>query len=41
MCEMLVVSTLGYYAWKKRPPSAHSLRDAELTEKIDVKPQVA
>jgi transposase InsO family protein len=35
MCEMLVVSTSGYYAWKKRPPSARSLRDAELTEKIE------
>ena len=34
MCRVLGVSTSGYYAWRKRPPSARSLSDRELTEKI-------
>ena len=34
MCRMLGVSRAGYYAWGNRGPSAHAVRDAELTEKI-------
>ena len=34
MCRMLGVSRAGYYAWRNRGPSAHAVRDAELTEKI-------
>ncbi len=34
MCRMLGVSRAGYYAWRNRGPSAHAIRDAELTEKI-------
>lgn len=34
MCRMLGVSRSGYYGWKMRPPSARSLQDAALTEKI-------
>lgn len=34
MCHVLEVSTSGYYAWLKRPPSEHERRDAELTEQI-------
>lgn len=34
MCAALKVSRQGYCAWKKRPPSAHDRRDAELTGKI-------
>jgi putative transposase len=30
MCEALNVSRGGYYAWSKRPPSAHERRDEEL-----------
>ena len=30
MCTVLKVSRSGYYDWKKRPPSAHATRDAEL-----------
>jgi putative transposase len=30
MCEALDVSRGGYYAWLKRPPSAHKRRDEEL-----------
>jgi putative transposase len=30
MCEALDVSRGGYYAWLKRPPSAHERRDEEL-----------
>ena len=33
-CQVLGVSPSGYYAWSKRPPSARSLADAELTERI-------
>ena len=32
--RMLGVSRAGYYAWRNRGPSAHAVRDAELTEKI-------
>jgi putative transposase len=34
MCEALDVSRGGYYAWLKRPPSAHERRDEELREAI-------
>lgn len=33
-CDVLRVSRSGYYAWRKRPPSAQAGRRAELTEKI-------
>ncbi len=34
MCQVLGVSPSGYYAWAQRPPSARSLADAALTERI-------
>ena len=34
MCRMLEVSASGYYAWKKRSPSARALSDAALLERI-------
>ena len=34
MCGRLGVSTAGYYAWLKRPPSARSVVDAELIDTI-------
>jgi putative transposase len=34
MCRMLEVSPSGYYAWAGRAPSARSLADAALTERI-------
>ena len=34
MCAALKVTRQGYYAWKRRPPSAHAMRDAELAELI-------
>jgi putative transposase len=34
MCEALDVSRGGYYAWLKRPPSAHERRDEELQVSI-------
>jgi putative transposase len=34
MCRVLEVSTSGYYAWLKRPPSAHARRDEELSKQI-------
>jgi putative transposase len=34
ICRMLEVSTSGYYAWLKRPPSKRSREDAFLIEKI-------
>ena len=34
LCRVLEVSTSGYYAWRKRPPSARSMRDAELSARI-------
>ena len=30
LCEVLAVSPSGYYAWRKRPPSAHEKTDAQL-----------
>ncbi|HEX9108102.1 MAG TPA: IS3 family transposase [Longimicrobiales bacterium] len=35
LCRVLRVSASGYYAWLKRGPSAHALRDAELGEAIE------
>jgi len=34
MCRVLGVSTSGYYAWLKRPPSRRATRDAVLREKV-------
>jgi len=34
MCRMLEVSTSGFYAWLKRPASARSRSDAELSDMI-------
>lgn len=34
MCRLLEVSTSGYYAWLKRPPSQRSREDAILTDRI-------
>lgn len=34
MCRLLDVSRSGYYDWRHRPPSATSLRQAELVEHI-------
>ena len=34
MCRLLEVSTSGYYAWLKRPPSKRSREDAILTDRI-------
>ena len=33
-CRVLGVSTRGYYAWLKRPPSARARKDGQLTERI-------
>ena len=35
MCRVLGVSTSGYYAWLKRPPSKRALEDAWLLERIE------
>lgn len=34
MCRVLEVSTSGFWAWSKRPPSARACSDAELTSVI-------
>ena len=34
MCSALKVTRQGYYAWRRRPPSARDRRDAELSAKI-------
>ena len=34
MCKVLMVSTSGYYAWLKRPPSKRAQEDAKLTKRI-------
>ena len=34
MCDLLGVSTSGYYAWLKRPPSNRALTDQILTDEI-------
>lgn len=36
MCRVLGVSTSGYYAWLRRPPSARQLADIELGDVIEV-----
>ena len=33
-CDVLEVSRSGYYAWRRRPPSATAKRQDELTEHI-------
>ena len=33
-CDVLEVSRSGYYAWRKRPPSAQAQRREELTDRI-------
>jgi putative transposase len=35
MCEVLGVSTSGYYKWRTREPSERAERDAELTKEIE------
>ena len=34
LCRALGVSTSGYYAWRKRPPSARAVADAALSTRI-------
>ena len=34
MCDVLEVSRSGYYAWRRRPPSAQAVRRAQLVERI-------
>lgn len=34
MCPAFMVTCRGYYTWKRRPPSAHTMRDEELTAMI-------
>lgn len=34
LCRVLDVSSSGYYAWRKRSPSARATKDAQLTEQI-------
>jgi transposase InsO family protein len=36
MCKVLAVSSSGYYAWRKRPPSAREMANQELFKKIEV-----
>jgi putative transposase len=36
ICRVLQVSHSGFYAWRKRPPSARAVRQKELLEKIRV-----
>ena len=33
-CRVLGVSESGYYAWRKRPPSARAVRDAWLIDRL-------
>lgn len=35
LCDALEVSRSGFYAWLKRPPSAHATLDAKLVTAID------
>jgi putative transposase len=34
MCQVLKVSSSGYYAWRQRPPSAREMANQELSDKI-------
>jgi putative transposase len=34
MCRVFGVSPSGFYAWNGRPPSAHAIRDAQITARI-------
>lgn len=34
LCRVLGVTRGGYYAWRRRPPSARAIADAELSERI-------
>lgn len=34
MCRVLEVSASGYFAWRRRPPSARAIGDAALIERI-------
>lgn len=36
MCEVLDVSPSGYYAWRRRPPSAREMANQELMQKIEM-----
>ena len=36
MCQGLAVSPSGYYAWRKRPPSAREMANQELFDKIKI-----
>ena len=36
ICRVLKVSRSGFYAWRKRPPSARAMRQQELLEKIRI-----
>jgi putative transposase len=36
MCRLLGVSTSGYYAWRRRPPSARSHADHALSQRIRI-----
>jgi putative transposase len=36
MCKLLDVSTSGFYAWLRRPPSAHRVADIALGDRIEV-----
>jgi len=39
MCSLYEVSSSGYYAWRSRKPSARSVRDVELLEKVRIEHQ--
>jgi len=34
MCRVFAVTPAGYHAWKRRPPSARSIKDAQLKERV-------
>jgi putative transposase len=35
MCQVLALSSSGYYAWRQRPPSAREMANRELYQKIE------